>query len=242
MSKNAGRIIFCVVISIVLSAILLILPGLFMKTAPTAEKVLISKKEYQDIVSVDGNIIREYRTDTINVQMFVSERDISKVKIGQIAEVRGDAFPDKIYTAEITSIYPTATKVTAGSVTKTVVEVWAEITGADESLKSGFTAQVTIKVGDTEEKRLLPYEAVDQDENGEFVWVSDNGKAAKRYIVTGEELPDGVEIVAGLSDNDEIIKIPDGVSEGDEIETTGKNDSQNGANSVGTKGESAIVS
>jgi hypothetical protein len=236
MSKNTGKIIFLIAISIVLSILLLILPGLFLKATPVAEPVLISKMEYQDIVSVDGNLIREYRNDTmntINVQMFVSERDISKIKIGQIAEVRGDAFPDKVYTAEITSISTMASKVTVGSVSKTVVEVWAEITGADDSLKSGYTARVAVKVGDSEEKRLLPYEAVDQDENGEFVWVSDNGIAAKRYIVTGEELPDGIEVVAGLFDTDEIIKIPDGVNVGDEIAIEGEDE---------TKEEPAVVS
>jgi hypothetical protein len=233
MSKNAGKIIFLIAVSIVLSILLLILPGLFMKATPVAEPVLISKMEYQDIVSVDGNIIREYRNDTINVQMFVSERDISKIKTGQIAEVRGDAFPDKVYTAEITSISPMASKVNVGSVSKTVVEVWAEITGADDSLKSGYTARVTVKVGDSEEKRLLPYEAVDQDENGEFVWISENGIAAKRYIVTGEELPDGIEVVAGLFETDEIIKIPDGVNAGDEIAIEGETEA---------KEETAVVS
>jgi hypothetical protein len=190
---------------------------MFKKVTPVAEQVFISKKEYQDIVSVDGNIIREYRTDRINVQMFIPERDISKIKKGQFAEVRGDAFPDKTYTAEIVSIASVAEKVTAGGVSRTVVEVYAEIIGADESLKSGFTARVTIKVGESEEKRLLPYEAVDQDDNGEFVWVSSDGIAEKRYIITGEELPDGIEVVAGLEETDEIIKLPEGVAAGDEI-------------------------
>jgi multidrug efflux pump subunit AcrA (membrane-fusion protein) len=217
MSRNAKRVLFCITISIVLSAVLLLLPGLFKKATPVAEQVFISKKEYQDVVSVDGNIIREMRTDDINVQMFISERDISKIKKGQIAEVRGDAFPDKVYTAEIVSISSVATKVTAGGASRTVVEVYGEIIGADDSLKSGFTARVTIKVGESEEKRLLPYEAVDQDENGEFVWIAADGIAQKRYIITGEELPDGIEVIAGLEPTDEIIKLPEGVSAGDEI-------------------------
>jgi hypothetical protein len=234
MSRNAKRVLFCIAISIVLSVVLLLLPGIFKKATPVAEQVFISKKRYQDIVSVDGNIIREYRTDMINVQMFIPERDISKIKKGQIAEVTGDAFPDKTYTAEIVSISPSATKVTAGSVSKTVVEVYAEIIGADDSLKSGFTARVSIKVGESEEKRLLPYEAVDQDDYGEFVWIIDNGIAAKRYIVTGEELPDGIEVIAGLEATDEIIKLPEGIAAGDPVAVsygTGREPFNSGRNS-----------
>jgi membrane fusion protein (multidrug efflux system) len=217
MSKNAKRVLFCIGIAIVLSILILYLPMLFIKSAPVAEQVFISKKQYQDIVTVDGNIFREFDSQTISVQMFVPEKEISKIKAGQTAEIRGDAFPDKSYGARITSVSPAATKLTAGNITRTAVEVWAEIIGTDDSLKSGYTAYVTIKVGDSEEKRLLPYEAVDQDDRGEFVWIAENGKAAKRYIMTGDELPDGIEVIAGLSAENEIIKIPDGVNEGDEV-------------------------
>jgi multidrug efflux pump subunit AcrA (membrane-fusion protein) len=221
MSRNAKRAIFCIGISIVLSAVLLLLPGVFKKSAPVAEQVLISKKEYQDIVTADGNILREPFGDTVSVQMYIPERDISKIKIGQKAEIRGDAFPDKTYSAKITDISTSAAKVTAGSVTRTVVEVWAQIDGYDVTLKNGFTARVTIKVGESEIKRLLPYEAVSQDDSGEFVWIAENGFAVKRYIVTGDELPDGVEVVAGLLPDDEIIKLPEGVFEGGRIDVEG---------------------
>ncbi|MDR0991888.1 MAG: HlyD family efflux transporter periplasmic adaptor subunit [Ruminococcus sp.] len=217
MSINAKRAVFCIGIAIALSILILYLPNVLVKTAPVAEEVHISKKQYQDIVTVDGNIIREFDSQTVSVQMFVPEKEISKIRAGQVAEVRGDAFPDKSYGARITAISPTATKITAGTVSRTVVEVWAEIVGTDDTLKSGYTAYVTIKVGESEEKRLLPYEAVDQDENGEFVWVAESGKAEKRYIVTGDELPDGIEVVSGLLPEDEVIKIPEGVTDGDEV-------------------------
>jgi hypothetical protein len=228
MSKNAKRAMFCIGIAIVLSAVLLLLPGLFIKVTPVAEEVSISKKEYQDIVTADGNILRDSFTNTVNVQMFITERDISKIEEGQRAEVTGDAFPDKTYSARITDIAPSASKVTAGSVTRTVIEVWAEIDGNEnddnEALKSGFTARVTIKIGEAAEKQLLPYTAVDQDENGEFVWVTSSGTAVKRYIITGEELPDGIEILGGLEPDDRIIKLPEGVTEGDRVDVT--NDSE----------------
>jgi hypothetical protein len=217
MSRNAKRALFCIGIAIALCILILYLPQLFIRSAPVAEQVFISKKQYQDIVTVDGNIFREPDSQTVSVQMFVPEKEISKIKAGQVAEIRGDAFPDKTYGARITSISPSATKITAGNITRTAVEVWAEIIGTDDTLKSGYSAYVTVKVGNSEEKRLLPYEAVDQDDIGEFVWIAENGKAAKRYIITGDELPDGIEVVAGLIAADEIIKIPEGVTEGGDV-------------------------
>ena len=55
---------------------------------------------------------------------------------------------------------------------------------------------------------ILPYEAVSQDEKGEYVYVYESGRAYKRYIETGEELANGVEILSGLSETEEIIADP----------------------------------
>jgi hypothetical protein len=44
-----------------------------------------------------------------------------------------------------------------------------------------------------------------------------NNIAVKRYVTLGDELPDGVEVIAGLLENEEVIKVSEGVSDGDEV-------------------------
>ena len=54
----------------------------------------------------------------------------------------------------------------------------------------------------------LPYESVGQDEdNREYALVAAEGVLEKRYITTGIELSDGVEVVEGL-DGEELVAVP----------------------------------
>ena len=58
----------------------------------------------------------------------------------------------------------------------------------------------------------LPYEAICQDEkNTEYVWIIQNGRAVRKDIVTGAELPDAVEICNGIFASDQVILSPDNI-------------------------------
>jgi multidrug efflux pump subunit AcrA (membrane-fusion protein) len=151
------------------------------------------------------------------VKTYIPEKDISRIKIGQEGVVTGTAFPDSIYKAQVIGIAEGAGKIIVGNATKTVVEVWSQILSPDKMLKNGYTATIEIVTGDTKRKRLIPYEAVNQDEDGTFIYVLKGSTAVKRYIETGEDLPDGIEVIAGLDENEEVISLPEGVSDGDEV-------------------------
>lgn len=46
-----------------------------------------------------------------------------------------------------------------------------------------------------------------QDDKGEFVYVLEDNTAVRRYIVTGQELAEGVEVKSGLRDGDFVITV-----------------------------------
>lgn len=59
---------------------------------------------------------------------------------------------------------------------------------------------------------ILPYEAINQDDNGEFVYILRNGRVYKRYVETGRELSGGVELKTSIASDENIItvdKIPE---------------------------------
>jgi hypothetical protein len=65
----------------------------------------------------------------------------------------------------------------------------------------------------------LPYEAIGQDENNrEYLYVIQEGRAVKRLIVTGRELSDCVEILAGATDGEPVILNPDDVRHGQRVQ------------------------
>ena len=142
------------------------------------------------------------------VTTVVSESKISSVKEGQKAEITGDGFENKSYTAYVASIGKTAKKVVVGSSKVVVVDVVLEIENPDNALKSGFTAKVKLFTDDASNVAVVPYSSVLQDNSGEYVYVYKDGKAIRKNIKTGRELLSGYEVVSGVGAGDTVITSP----------------------------------
>lgn len=193
---------------------LLAAPQMVLKSVPTATVVKVKKVEHVDTVSLSGTIMRNFTKEETYVQTYVLEQDISRVKIGQTAEITGDAFPGTVYTGTVDRISDTASKVPFGNVQKTAVEVKIKIDSPDEILKQGYTASVKLITSEPSTMSLVPYEAVNQDDNGEYVYILKEGKAEKLYIETGAELSGGIELKTALYDSEKIITVDELVENG----------------------------
>lgn len=201
---------------------LIALPNVVADSVPTATIVNVEKVEHTDCVSLSGTVTKNLRENTFSVQVYVPEQDISKVALGQTAEITGDAFPGVTYLGEVSKISDIATKVQLGTVQKTAVEVTVNINEPEESLKQGYTAQVKLITSEPDIITIVPYEAVDQDDTGEFVYILTDGRAYKRYIETGEELSDGVELKTVLDENERIITVDELSESGVPVKLSGK--------------------
>jgi hypothetical protein len=80
-------------------------------------------------------------------------------------------------------------------------------------IRSGYTAEAVIAVNEPRELLLVPYEAINQDDKGEFVLVLAGHTAVRRNIITGLELPEGAEIIEGVCESDELIINPEKFTE-----------------------------
>lgn len=201
------KIIITAVVCAVTAGCLLALPEYIFENIPTAKSVKVQKIEYTDTLELTGNIVKNAADGEVSVVAYVGEKDISSVRSGQTAEITGDAFPDCVYTGTVSYIADYAAVKPNGAAAKPVIEVKIAIDNPDDRLKAGYTATARLATSDAETVTVVPYEAVDQDENGEFVYVLENNTAVRRYIVTGQELADGVEVRSGLLDGDFVITV-----------------------------------
>lgn len=183
----------------------------------------VKKQEYSPYLILSGSISEtdyvEASTgavvnDAMLVTVLVSESKISAVKEGQKAEITGDGFENKSYTAYVSSIGKTAKKVAVGSGKIVVVDVVLEIENPDDDLKSGFTAKVKLFTDNARNVTVLPYSAVMQDEVGEYVYLYSNGKAIRAKVKTGGELADGYEVLSGVDAGDFVITSPLDIGDG----------------------------
>lgn len=138
----------------------------------------------------------------LQVECYVDETDIGKIKEGQSATFTVDAFPDKVFKAKVRTIYP-------GAIIKNNVvfyDVVLDILDPYENiLRPEMTAQVTIIAGKKENALVVPSRAVKIDTKGNYyVMVKKGNKWEKRVIKVGWESQGKTEVISGLKEGEEV--------------------------------------
>jgi RND family efflux transporter MFP subunit len=129
----------------------------------------------------------------MQVQTTVGEVDVQKVKTGQEATIKLDAFPDREYHGTVASISTLARKKNYESELN-VFDVDITVTESDEWLKPGMSAKLDIIVDRVPNAIWVPIEAVFDREG-------------KTVVYVGARNPRPVEVEVGeRSDTDVIIK------------------------------------
>lgn len=148
-------------------------------------------------------------TDELALSAAISELDIAKVQEGQRAIFTCAAYPDDVFTGKVTHIASAARNQYNGAVLETVVDIVVSPDSTDVRLKSGLSADVDIVLSEPRQICVLPYEAIAQDEGGEYVYVYENGAAVRRGIFTGAEFTDGTEVLKGVSPGETVFAKPE---------------------------------
>lgn len=173
---------------------------------------VISATQPGRAVQTGGSIVTVASAGDLVVTAAVSELDIAKVEIGQRVKFIPAAYPDEEFYGTVSSVASAARSQYNGAVLETVVDVTITPEKDDERLKSGLTADVEIMLSEPREILVLPYSAIAQDDNGEYVYVYENSRAVRRDILTGAEFTDGAEITAGITADDIIFGEPDEIA------------------------------
>jgi multidrug efflux pump subunit AcrA (membrane-fusion protein) len=140
----------------------------------------------------------------LQVDAFVDETDIGRVKVGQKALFTVDTYPDKEFTGKVKAIYPKAI------IQENVVnfDVVIEIDDPNiELLRPDMTTSVTIYQEERKGVLVIPRAAVTKEGAGKSVLVKqNNGSFEKKEIKTGMTSGSDIEVVSGLNEG-EIVGI-----------------------------------
>ena len=141
----------------------------------------------------------------LEVEAYVDETDIGKIKLGQPATVSVDAFPDRKFTG-------TVSKIAAGSTIQVGVityDVTVAIQDPKMQLRPDMSATTTIETGRLHNALLVPAVAIQATLNGSFVKVLMVKDGKKQVVTVPVKLggTDGVNvaILSGLKDGDQIV-------------------------------------
>jgi len=120
--------------------------------------------------------------DRLQVDAFVDEVDIGKIKVGQGAVFTVDAFPGREFQGKVGAIYPQAV------IQENVVnyDVVIEIAGAYTGLlRPEMTAGVTILLEARKDVLAIPVKAVKRERGRSIVYTLDDGQAHRREVKVG---------------------------------------------------------
>ena len=151
-------------------------------------------------------------TDSLVLTSAVSELNIARIQPGQPVEFTLSAYPDDVFTGTVSKIAGSARSQYSGAVLETVVDVLISPDSTDPRLCSGLTADVHFQLSDPRKICVLPYNAIGQDEEGEYVYLLEDGAAVKHKIFTGAEFSDGTEVIKGATINDKVFLDPEDIS------------------------------
>ena len=137
--------------------------------------------------------------DDVQVALSVSKSDLPKIAIGQNVDI---TINGKAYTGEVTKISGNATKNSNGVA---VVETIIQVTNPDSDIILGVEATNKIHAEKADNTIVLPYEYVQTDADGDYVYVVENGLVTRKDVTVGISTSTDAQIVEGLSEGDEVI-------------------------------------
>ena len=130
----------------------------------------------------------------------VRETDAPKIRVGQLAQVRVLAYPDRVFTARVTTVGPAID----ASIHR--LPVRAEIDNSDGALKPQMFATFSIVTGDEAKSPAVPASAVITEGSATRVWVAnDDGSLGLREIHTGRAKDHIVEVADGLVVGEKVV-------------------------------------
>lgn len=184
--------------------------------APFDGVVVEKYQEEGTIVDAGTPILKVADISALKLVIYVPENQIKYFKNGLEAVATVDNFSDEEFNAIVERISP---KIDEGS-----KKVRVEFSLSDPRfLKLGMTMTVSVKndVQDLVDEKILtiPFESVQEDSEGKFVWLVVDSSVKKGEVEIGRILGNDVEVLSGLTFGDSVVfEGFDGIKEEDFVE------------------------
>jgi macrolide-specific efflux system membrane fusion protein len=137
----------------------------------------------------------------LEVDTYVDETDIGKVKVGKEATFTVASFPDKDFKGKVMAIYPKA--IIQDNVVYYVTIISAE--NPEGLLRPEMTATVNISLQKKENVLTVPNGAIRREGGKKVVFVMQNNQPVKREVKTGWKDSSYTEVLSGLSEGERAV-------------------------------------
>jgi len=178
--------------------------------APFAGKLGITAVNPGQYLNPGDKLVTLQTIDTVYVDFFVPQKQLSGLSVGQKLNLTADAFPGVPFSAKVTSINPRIDPATRN------VQVEATVPNAKRQLLPGMFANVSLEMGEKKKYLTLPQTAITYNPYGSTVFTLAPGKdkdekgnaqlvATQQFVTTGPTRGDQVAILTGLQEGQTVV-------------------------------------
>jgi len=165
-----------------------------------------------NMVRIGDRIVTVADMKIVKVVVAVAEKYGGNIVVGMPAKIRVDTFADRVFDAQVYSVYPALDTQTH------TIQVEIRLDNSEMLLKPGMFARVILVTQVQKEVIVVPRDVVLGGKIDEpYVYVAENGIAHKRIVKLGITQADRCEITEGLKPGEKLVvngmhSLKDGVS------------------------------
>ncbi len=138
--------------------------------------------------------------DDVSLLVSLTKKDLDSLDVGDKASIK---ILDKTYDGVVSQVNRMATTTANGT---TSIGAIVDIKTPDDDIYIGLEGKATITTADETGVDSIPIEALNSDNDGDYVYVVDNKMTvSKKYIETGISSADYIEVKSGLDESDWVV-------------------------------------
>lgn len=154
-------------------------------------------------VATGAQILSIVDFDTLVARVFVPEKELDRLRVGQDAEIAGKAAQGRHGTGKLVRIAPVV-DATTGTV-KVTIALPAALVGGDAGFLPGMYAEVTLTTETRPRATLVPKPALVYDEEQPYLFVVEGDRVKRVKVELGLTDREHAEVVSGIDVGQEIV-------------------------------------
>jgi RND family efflux transporter MFP subunit len=172
--------------------------------APFSGKVVTRMINLGETVTPGRDCFRVDDFDPLLARVYFPERDQSRVRLGQTAELTLDAHPGKTFPARVTIVNPTIDR------TNGTFKVTLEVQDRAGVLRPGSFARVRLTSGAFSDAIVLPKKALVTEDGDSYVFKAQGDSVNRVAVNVGAISGDTAQILAGLTPGEKVVTVGQG--------------------------------
>ena len=170
-------------------------------TAPTDGYLVKIDTKVGESIIPNTPLVWLAETQEKEIETYISESDISRVKLDNVVDMVFDAFPDETFTGKVVTI-DTVETILDGVVH---YRIKVQPDKQDERILSGFSANLSVITNQKKNVLLIPEYAISEHDGESFVQKRKDGKTEEKAVKIGKRDQFGNrEILEGLQEGDQV--------------------------------------